>query len=132
MEKRGAGGTNGGIGRFLIGLIMAVAGGYLFLNAVHISHTFHLGRRLYSFGSFNLTSGMVLIPFIFGIGFIFYDYKSIIGWVLSIASLLMLGFGVISSIQFRLRSMSVFELIMILILLVGGIGLFVSSFKAYD
>jgi hypothetical protein len=131
MEIRGAGGTSGGIGRFFIGLIMMIAGGYLFLSAIHVTHQFSLGYTIYTFGSFNLTSGMTLIPFIFGIGFIFYDYKNLIGWFLAAASLIMLGFGIISSLDFQLRSMSAFELIMILVLLVGGIGLFLSSFKSY-
>lgn len=132
MALKGAGGTNGGIGQFLIGLIMIIAGGYLFLNAIHIRHAFHLGYRLYSFGTFNLTSGMVLIPFIFGIGLIFYNYKSILGWLLTAASLIMLGFGIISSLQFQLQDMSAFELMTILVLLIGGIGLFISSFRTYD
>lgn len=132
MALKGAGGTNGGIGQFFIGLIMIIAGGYLFLNAIHVRHAFHLGYRLYSFGTFNLTSGMVLIPFIFGIGLIFYNYKSILGWLLTVASLIMLGFGIISSLQFQLQDMSAFELITILVLLVGGMGLFISSFRTYD
>ncbi len=129
---RGAGGTSGGIGRFFIGLGMMIAGGYLFLNAIQVTNQFHLGYSIYSFGAFNLTTGMTLVPLIFGIGFIFYDFKNVIEWLLSAASLIMLGFGIISSIQFQLRSMSAFELIMILILLMGGIGLFASSFKSYE
>jgi hypothetical protein len=132
MSMQGAGGTSGGIGRFFIGLVMMIAGGYLFLNAIQVTNQFHLGYTIYSFRFFRLTTGMTLIPFIFGIGFIFYDFKNVIGWILAAASLIMLGFGIISSIQFRLRNMSAFELIMILILLVGGIGLFASSFKSYD
>ncbi|MBD3308912.1 hypothetical protein GF339_21050 [candidate division KSB3 bacterium] len=128
----GAGGTHGGIGRFFLGLIMIVAGGYLFLNAIRVTQHFHLRYTIYSFGSVRLTSGMVLIPLIFGIGFIFYNYKNVFGWVLTGASLVMLGFGIISSIQFRLQNMSAFELIMILVLLIGGIGLFLSSFRTYD
>ena len=129
---RGAGGTSGGIGRFFIGLVMMVAGGYLFFNAINVTQQFSLGYAIYTYRSFRLTSGMTLIPFIFGIGFIFYDYKNVIGWLLAAASLIMLGFGIISSLEFELRNMSAFELIMILVLLVGGIGLFLSSFKSYD
>ena len=128
---RGAGGTSGGIGRFFIGLVMMVAGGYLFFNAINVTQQFSLGYAIYTYRSFRLTSGMTLIPFIFGIGFIFYDYKNVIGWLLAAASLIMLGFGIISSLEFELRNMSAFELIMILVLLVGGIGLFLSSFKSY-
>jgi len=132
MGIDGAGGTKGGFGRFFIGLGMMVAGGYLFFNAIRISHHFHLGYAIYSFGAFGLTTGMTLIPLIFGIGFIFYNSRNPLGWVLSIASLIMLSFGVISTVQFRMRSMSAFELIMIIILLMGGVGLFLSSLKSYE
>jgi hypothetical protein len=128
----GAGGTNGGVGRFFIGLGMMIAGGYLFFNAIDVTHQFSLGYTIYTFRSFRLTSGMTLIPFIFGIGIMFYDFKNVLGWALTAASLIMLGFGIISSLNFQLRDMSAFELIMILVLLVGGIGLFISSFKSYD
>lgn len=129
MKLQGAGGTTGGVGRFFIGLVMMVAGGYLFLNSIRITHGFHMGYRLYSFGGYNLTSGMTLIPLIFGIGFIFYNYRSIIGWLLTIAALIMLGVGVITSIHFNLQRMSAFDLIMILVLLFGGLGLFFSSLR---
>ena len=124
---RGAGGTSGGIWRFAIGLVMMVAGGYLFLDSIRIG--FGLGYGLYRFGGFTLTSGMVLVPFIFGIGIIFYNYKNILGWLLAGGSLVALSFGVIRGIKFNLAPMSAFDLIVILVLLVGGIGLFISSFK---
>ena len=73
-----------------------------------------------------------MIPFMFGIGMIFYNSKNYLGWILTIGSLIMLIFGVISSINFRLRSMSAFELIVILVLLVGGIGLFLNSLRNFD
>lgn len=128
---RGAGGTEGGLGRFFIGLVMMIAGGYLFFDAIRVTHGFHMGYRLYSFGGFHLTGGMVLIPLIFGIGIIFYNSKNIIGWLLSAASLIMLVFGIIVSIRFRLRAMSAFELITILVLAAGGLGLFLSSLKNF-
>lgn len=132
MELKGAGGSQGGVGRFFIGLVMMVGGGYLFLDAIKVTHQFGLHRAIYSFGSFNLTTGMVLIPLIFGIGFVFYNSKNPIGWLLSSASIIMLTFGVISSIKFQLRRMSAFELIMILILFVGGLGLFLSSLRSIE
>ncbi len=128
----GAGGTNGGAGRFFVGLIMMIAGGYLFLNSVHISHGFSMGYRLYSFGRFGITSGMVLVPFIFGIGFIFYNSRNIIGWVLSVGSLVMFFFGIISTIRFNIRHMTAFDLIVIIVLLVGGTGLFLSSLREIE
>lgn len=129
MNFSGAGGTSGGIGRFLLGLVMMIAGGYLFLNSIHVDNHFGMGTRLFGIGGFNMTSGMVLIPFIFGIGLIFYNSKNVLGWGLAISSLIMLTFGVISSIYFRFDRMTAFDLLMIIALFSGGVGLFVSSLR---
>ena len=126
---KGAGGTEGGIGRFFIGFVMLVAGGYLFFNAIQIRSGFHMGYALYSFGGFNVTSGMVLVPLIFGIGIIFYNAKNIIGWLLSVGSLVAMIFGVISTLRFSFRGMSAFDLITIFVLFFGGLGLFLSSLR---
>ncbi|ACL04255.1 Putative uncharacterized membrane protein [Desulfatibacillum aliphaticivorans] len=130
---RGAGGTSGGTGRFVLGLIMIVAGGYLFLDNITVRSGFGLGYGLYTFGlgswNMRLTSGMVLIPFIFGIGYIFYNSKSLIGWVLAGASLVMLTVGVITSIHLTMKHMSAFDILTILVLLFGGVGMFLSSLR---
>ncbi|WP_373498078.1 hypothetical protein [Desulfococcus sp.] len=129
MTIRGAGGTSGGIGKFFIGMAMMIGGGYLFLDAVRITHHLHLGYAVFSFGAFRLTTGMTLIPLIFGVGMIFYNAGNPLGWILSAATLIMLLLGVLSTIQFRIRGMSAFELIMILALFAGGAGLFLNSLK---
>ena len=132
MPKRGAGGTSGGIGRFFLGLVMMTAGGFLFLSSIKIVNNFSLGYSLYKLGGFNLTSGMVLVPFIFGVGLIFYNAKNFLGWLLTVGSLVMLFFGIIASLDFRLAPMSAFELLTILVLTVGGIGVFFSSLRAFQ
>jgi hypothetical protein len=132
MPLKGAGGSNGGIGRFFMGLVMLIAGGYLLLDSIRIAHHFHFGYAISSFGGLRLTSGMTLVPLIFGIGFIFYNARNPLGWALTLAALIMLGFGIITSLRFRMRTMSAFELIMILTLFVGGAGLFLSSLRNYE
>ncbi|WP_372883289.1 hypothetical protein [Psychromonas sp.] len=129
----GAGGSSGGIGTFFIGLIMMCGGFYMLLNAITVTSSFALGSRLYSYNalgnSFNLTGGMIMVPFIFGIGLIFFNGKSMLGWILSIGSISALIFGVISTVRFSLRTMISFDLIVILVLAVGGLGLFLRSLK---
>jgi hypothetical protein len=133
---KGAGGSSGGIGHFFIGLFMMCGGFYMLLNAITVTSSFGLGARLYSFNlfgsGFGITGGTVMIPFIFGIGLIFYNAKNIFGWLLSIGSITALIFGVISTLRFSLRSMSSFDLIVILILSIGGLGLFLRSLKTID
>jgi len=130
----GAGGTEGGVGRFFIGLTMLVVGGYLFLNNIEVGHNirFGWGFSVLNIRGFNITSGYVLIPFIFGVGMVFYNSRNYLGWFLFIGSMAMLSFGVISSVYFRLRHMTAFELITIIVLLVGGLGMFLSSLKSFS
>ncbi|XQW86192.1 hypothetical protein ACOYR1_05545 [Thalassotalea piscium] len=131
----GAGGSSGGIGHFFIGLIMMCGGFYMLLNAISVTSNFGLSSRLYSvnaLGGFGITGGTVMIPFIFGVGLIFYNSKNILGWILSLGSITALIFGVISSVRFSMRTMSSFDLIVILVLAVGGLGLFLRSLKKMD
>ena len=130
---RGAGGTNGGVGEFLMGLVMMSGGVYMLLNSIMVTTSFGYGMRLYGFsafgGSYAVTSGMVMIPFMFGIGMVFYNSRNLFWWVLALGAIVALVFGVISSIQFTFKAMSAFDLIVILVLSVGGLGLFLRSLK---
>lgn len=126
---RGAGGSNGGLGLFFIGFFMFCGGIYMLLNSITFYTNYGFGARVYNLGGFNVTSGMIMIPFMFGVGMIFYNAKNVFGWLLATGSLVALIFGVISSIQFQMRSMSAFDLAVILILTVGGLALFLRSLK---
>ena len=127
---RGAGGTDGGIGSFLIGFIMICVGGYMLLNGIILRPQFGFRTAIFTVGGWPITSGMIFVPFIFGIGMIFYNGRNLIGWALTIGSVAAMIFGVIASTQLQLRPMTAFELIVILVLLVGGIGLFLRSLRA--
>ena len=133
---QGAGGSEGGVGKFFIGLFMLCGGFYMLFNAVMVQSSFSLGYGMYglqAFGSnLSVTSGMIMIPFIFGIAMVFYNVKSLLGWVLALGSLGALIFAVIASLHFNLRSMSLFELIVILILAFGGLALFLSSMRSHS
>ncbi|MBD3420862.1 MAG: hypothetical protein GF398_12150 [Chitinivibrionales bacterium] len=121
----GAGGTSGGISTFLIGLVMAVAGGYLITNQVTVTST------RWRFYSFHLNPfGMALIPFIFGIGFLFFNGKSIAGWLLTGGGLVIIFVGIINSLHIYFRPTTLFNTLVMIVLLIGGIGLIARSLRA--
>jgi uncharacterized protein len=131
-QHRGAGGTPGGSLAFLMGLIMASAGGYMLLDNIIVSNGWGFGAPLYRFsygGGWNVTGGALLIPFMFGIGWIFYNARSMWGWVLAGGALAAIIFGVIINLSITIRTMSLLNMIIILVLMVGGIGLFLSSLR---
>ena len=135
MKNMGAGGTPGGIGSFFIGFLMMCSGFYLLLQSIIVT-PFSFGLGLFHFALFggpvSITSGMLLVPLIFGIGMIFFDFRSIVGWLLAMGSLSALVVGVLVNLHFSFRTMSMFELLGILILSIGGLGLFLRSLTSSD
>jgi hypothetical protein len=129
MPYRGAGGTRGGEGNFFIGIVMMIAVGYLLLRGIMVRPQFGVGNAMYSIVGFPVTTGLVLVPFAFGVGMIFYNSRNWIGWLLAGGSVVALVVSVIASINFTLVRMSAFDLLVIIILLVGGIGLFLRSLR---
>jgi len=120
---RGAGGTTGGIGLFLIGLGMAVAGGWLLTNQVTVASGY------WQWGGHN-TFGLSLIPLIVGIGFLFFNGRSIVGWLLTFCGAIIILAGIITNLEIYFRPTSLFNTVMMLILLAGGIGLVARSLRA--
>ena len=107
---------------------MMCGGFYMLFKAIVVSSSFGLGSHLFG-GGYGLTGGMILVPFAIGVAMVFYNAKSYLGWLLAIGSLAALVFGVIASVQVSLSSMSAFDLIVILVLALGGLGLFLSSLR---
>ena len=91
---RGAGGTQGGLGEFLAGLAMAVAGGYLLTNQVSVTSGFW---RLGGYNAF----GLSLVPLIIGIGLLFFNGRSVVGWLLTLAGTVIILAGIITATQLR-------------------------------
>jgi len=121
---RGAGGTSGGVGEFLLGLGMAICGGYMLLQKVTVTSG---GWYFYGVNAFGLT----LIPFLLGAGLLFYNGKSIIGWLLMFASVIMIFAGILMNLRIYFQTTSLFDTLMIFVLLAGGLGLLARSLKPH-
>ena len=120
---RGAGGTSGGIGLFLLGLGMAVAGGWLLTNQVTVTSGY------WQWGGYN-AFGLSLIPLIIGIGLLFFNGRSMAGWLLTFCGAIIIVAGIITNLEIYFRPTSLFNTVMMLILLAGGIGLVARSLRA--
>lgn len=134
MSIQGAGGSPGGTGSFILGFLMMCAGVYLLLQSIVVSQSFGFGMGLYHFVAFggpvSITSGMLLVPLILGIGLVFFNAKNLLGWGLALGSLVAIVVGVLVNLHFVFRPMSLFELLGILVLAFGGLGLFLKSLRA--
>ena len=121
---RGPGGTPGGVGEFFLGLAMTVAGAYILTNQVVVTSSFW---SMWGYNAF----GLSLLPLIIGIGLLFFNGKSIAGWLLLFAGVVIIFTGIIMNLQIYFQSTSLFNTIVMLVLLAGGIGLIARGIAAH-
>jgi uncharacterized protein len=122
-RMRGAGGTPGGLGEFLIGFVMACAGGYLLTQQVTVTSGFWV---LWGYNAFGLT----LVPLLIGVAILFFNGRSVLGWLLLIAGATILLAGILMNLEIYFRSTSLFNTLVMLVLLFGGIGLIARSLRS--
>lgn len=117
---RGAGGTSGGLGCFLIGLALLAAGGYLILQRAHVVTGFWGWWGTSAFG-------LTLLPLLIGIGLIFFNGRSSLGWLLVALGTLIIFVGVITNLRLYFPHTSLFDFLVMVVLFMGGLGLMARS-----
>ena len=118
------GGTPGGLGHFIMGSALACIGGYLLSNQVTVVGSY------WSFYGAN-TFGITLIPMLIGVGLLFWSGRSLIGWVLTASGALFIFAGVLANMHIYFQPTSLFNTIVMLILLVGGLGLIARAIQPH-
>src|SRR5512133_806201 len=108
--------TPGGLGHFLLGLAMTCVGGYLLMNQVVVASSYW---SFYGPGTFGIT----LIPLLLGIGLLFWNGRSIAGWLLTGAGALFIFAGILANLHIYFQPATLFHTLVMLVLLVGGLGM---------
>jgi hypothetical protein len=121
---QGAGGTSGGVGTFFLGIAMAAGGGYMLTRNVQV---FSAPFSVYGYNTF----GLSLLPLLFGVGLLFFDGKSVLGWLLATAGAAIIFLGIIMNLNIYFRERNLFDTLVMLVLLVGGLGLIARSLRSY-
>ncbi len=108
---------------FLGGLAMLIVGLYLFTNKATVQTSFFSGSlRLFGL---NINSGIVIIPFIIGIVWLFVKPRSFGAKLLTGLGVLIIIVSVIASTTIRLPRITLYEWILYLVLIFGGAGLLI-------
>jgi hypothetical protein len=112
------------VGEFLLGVVMAAVGGYLLLNQVEVVTSFW---HFWGANSFGLT----LLPLLVGVGLLFFNGRSIPGWLLTIVGLAIIFAGILMNMDIYFRPTSLFNTLTMLVLLAGGIGLMARALRPH-
>ncbi|HEX2094962.1 MAG TPA: hypothetical protein VHG28_21355 [Longimicrobiaceae bacterium] len=121
---RGAGGTSGGLLEFFAGVAMVAVGAYLLTSRVVVSSGYW---TLWGYDAF----GLSLIPLLVGIGVLFFNGRSMLGWLLLFVGAAIILAGIVVNLQIYFQPTSLFGTLMILGLMAGGIGLVVRALRPH-
>ncbi len=118
----GAGGTPGGVGQFFFGVLLAGVGTYLVLNQVQVTGSW---GHLWGYSTF----GLSVVPMLIGVGMLFYDGRSVIGWMLTVVGLGIILAGILMNMDIYFRPTSLYNTLFMLALMAAGFGLITRSLK---
>ena len=120
------GGTPGGAGEFLAGLVMMGIGIYMVFDRVTVHTSFWR-----FFGSAQASFGVMLTPLLVGIGFLAFNGKSIVGWLLSAGGVALILVGILMNLDIYFQPTSLTATIIMFALIAGGLGLFARSLRPH-
>ncbi|MCS7313608.1 MAG: hypothetical protein NZ742_11965 [Acidobacteria bacterium] len=120
---RGAGGTPGGIGMFLLGLFIIAAGVYMFLSRVDVTL-----RRWY-LGGYD-AYGVILVIFALGLGILFFNARNVAGWILTLGSLAAIILSIVVNLDFYFRPTNLTTTLLMIGSIGIGLGLIFRSFRS--
>jgi hypothetical protein len=127
---KGAGGTPGGFGSFFLGLALLALGGYLIFSHVQVTTAFG-GMWGAPFARGGGGFGPLLILLMLGVGFLFFDGKSYVGWILSVGSIVAIVVQVIMNTRLWFPQTSLLNTVLMFGSLAAGMGLVARSLKSY-
>lgn len=120
------GGTPGGTGEFLLGLLLMGIGIYMVFDRVTVHTSFWR-----FFGGARTSFGVMLLPLLLGVGFLAFNGKSIIGWLLSAGGIALILVGILMNLDIYFQPTSLTTTIVMFALIAGGLGLFAKSLRPH-
>lgn len=108
---------------FLMGLVLLGVGLFMLSKRVIVSS----GFGLFSIGGFDMTTGTVVIPLMIGIILYFLKPKSLIPKLIILLSSVFIIVAIIMSVRLRFVPTSLFDYLLIIVLIAVGTGLVLRS-----
>jgi uncharacterized protein len=119
----GAGGSPGGLAQFVIGLGLAAVGAYLLTQQVTVQTGY------WTLGGYN-AFGLSLVPFMLGVGLLFFDGASRSGFVLLFLGVLIIAAGILMNLSIYFQPTSLFNTLMMIGMTAAGIGLLLRGLRS--
>ena len=104
---------------FILGIVFLAVGLFMLSKRVIVSS----GFSIFTIGNFDLTTGTIVIPLMIGIILHFVYPKSFIPKLIVVLSSIFIVVAIIMSVKLRFVPTSLFDYILIIVLIAAGAGL---------
>jgi len=111
-------------GSFIFGAILFGIGVYLIFQNTIVSTQFSLMDLI----GFNPPFGLVILPLLIGIGILFFNEKSILGWLITIFGIVTILLGILMGLKIYFKPVSLYQAVLMYGMTAAGIGLIAKSF----
>lgn len=108
---------------FFLGLLLLGIGLFMVFQMTDVRTSWHT----WYIGSWGVPTGVVAIPLLIGIGMLFFNSKSIIGWIVSVLGIAIILVTIIMSVEFVFRRTSLFLYLLMFGTILAGTGLLLKS-----
>lgn len=108
--------------KFFMGIAMLGAGLYWLFNSV-VVESFRFGSFHFGGSSISIPSGLVIVPLIIGVFWLIMKPDSILAKALTVLGVVIIVASIIASVQFRFVQKSLYEYIIMVLLIVAGSAL---------
>lgn len=102
--------------QFLAGIFMLGAGLYWFMSSVRVT----TGFGNFMIGSFQVGTGLVVVPFLVGIVMLFYNFDSILAKIITVLGIIIIIASIIMNTHFYFTSRNMYEYLLMLLFIFGG------------
>jgi hypothetical protein len=106
---------NNSLLKFIAGIVMLVVGLYWFMSSVTVTTGFYNFR----IGHIN-SGGLVIVPFIVGICWMFANPDSIVAKIVTVLGLIIILVSIIAGTRFVFHRRNLYEYLLMLIFIFGG------------
>jgi hypothetical protein len=116
-------GTDHVLLHFFMGIILLAAGLFMIMKNTYVGLNWYQWR----IGGFGIPTGAMILPLLVGIGLLFFNGKSIIGWIVTVIGAVIIILSIILSVQIRFATTSLYMFVLMFGCTFAGAGLLLRS-----
>jgi hypothetical protein len=124
-KRVNVGGTSGGLGEFLIGVLLIIVGFYMIFTNTMVFTSF------WYFQGYNLL-GPLIIVFMLGLVFLSINSGSMFGWLLCSGAILAITVGILMNLRFHFRGITLLSALIMFGFPAVGFGFVLRSLRTHD